>query len=162
MKGKFTLSLKFFKSASSKKVWISSTVRPTRRLSVMMDRRRKKKMNMKQVTVGKGTFPLSKKIDPYSNSQDIMIRIFRTESRDWQKQSVKSKIVILSVESIFVKPNKQEGHESQEQRQQQTDYEAFKESWKMVIYFPMTGNCLMQMRRCIQARVRTTAYTSQT
>jgi hypothetical protein len=72
------------------------------------------------VTVGKGTFPCSKKIDPYSNSPDIMIRIFRTESQGLAKTVCYTKILIVSVESIFVKPDMPEGHESQEQRQQQT------------------------------------------
>ena len=39
---KANFNLRFFKSASSRKDWMSSTVRPTRRLRVMIQTRRKK------------------------------------------------------------------------------------------------------------------------
>ena len=49
-----------------------------------------------------------------------MISIFRTESQGLAKTVCYKKSLILSVESIFAKPDMPEEHESQEQRQQQT------------------------------------------
>ena len=65
-----------------------------------MERSRKKTMNMMYVTVGKGTFPFSKKIDPYSNSPDIIISIFRNESQGLAK-TVSNHVSLFLVSKLY-------------------------------------------------------------